>query len=147
MMLKREARIFSTDFNFFEDVQTEQIRNRNIRCVLIDEARTPLIISAPAEESGALYQQFSQIVTQLEENKDYNWKEEEKKEGFCWDFAACLVSILNAFLVVYCVIEICWAIYYTITVVFFNFLWKIQGELRPFFVFVFFGAVGRVMDS
>ena len=46
--------------------------------ILIDEARTPLIISAPAEESGALYQQFSQIVTQLEEDKDYNIDEKMK---------------------------------------------------------------------
>ena len=46
--------------------------------VLIDEARTPLIISAPAEESANLYQQFSQMVTQLEENKDYNIDEKMK---------------------------------------------------------------------
>jgi preprotein translocase subunit SecA len=40
--------------------------------ILIDEARTPLIISAPAEESTDQYYQFSQIVTQLTENDDYN---------------------------------------------------------------------------
>jgi len=33
--------------------------------ILIDEARTPLIISAPAQESAAMYQQFSVLVTQL----------------------------------------------------------------------------------
>jgi len=40
--------------------------------ILIDEARTPLIISAPAEESGDLYRKFSKIVTKLHENEDYN---------------------------------------------------------------------------
>lgn len=40
--------------------------------ILIDEARTPLIISAPAEESTDQYHQFAQIVTQLVENEDYN---------------------------------------------------------------------------
>jgi len=43
-----------------------------IDSILIDEARTPLIISAPAEESGDKYAQFARLVTQLEENKDYN---------------------------------------------------------------------------
>jgi len=40
--------------------------------ILIDEARTPLIISAPAEESGGLYQRFAQIVPRLVEKEDYN---------------------------------------------------------------------------
>lgn len=40
--------------------------------ILIDEARTPLIISAPAEESTEKYRQFSILVNQLEGNTDYN---------------------------------------------------------------------------
>lgn len=40
--------------------------------ILIDEARTPLIISAPAEESADLYRTFSQLVKQLVANEDYN---------------------------------------------------------------------------
>lgn len=40
--------------------------------ILIDEARTPLIISAPAEESAKLYQTFAHIVPTLKENEDYN---------------------------------------------------------------------------
>jgi preprotein translocase subunit SecA len=40
--------------------------------ILIDEARTPLIISAPAEESGELYARFARIVKTLKENDDYN---------------------------------------------------------------------------
>ncbi|MBI4438095.1 preprotein translocase subunit SecA [Candidatus Uhrbacteria bacterium] len=40
--------------------------------ILIDEARTPLIISAPAEKSNDLYYRFAQIVASLKENEDYN---------------------------------------------------------------------------
>ncbi len=40
--------------------------------ILIDEARTPLIISAPAEESADLYNKFAQLVRNLNENEDYN---------------------------------------------------------------------------
>jgi preprotein translocase subunit SecA len=40
--------------------------------ILIDEARTPLIISAPDMESTNKYHQFAQLVTQLKENEDYN---------------------------------------------------------------------------
>ncbi|MFA5880211.1 MAG: preprotein translocase subunit SecA, partial [Candidatus Margulisiibacteriota bacterium] len=43
-----------------------------IDSILIDEARTPLIISAPAEESASTYQQFAVIASQLKENEDYN---------------------------------------------------------------------------
>ena len=40
--------------------------------ILIDEARTPLIISAPDEESTDYYKRFSQIVPSLSPNVDYN---------------------------------------------------------------------------
>ena len=40
-----------------------------IDSILIDEARTPLIISAPAEESTDKYNQFAQLVKRLKENK------------------------------------------------------------------------------
>jgi len=43
-----------------------------IDSILIDEARTPLIISTPAEESALLYKQFAKIVPQLKEDIDYN---------------------------------------------------------------------------
>ncbi len=39
--------------------------------ILIDEARTPLIISAPAEESSERYRTFAQVVNQLEGTSDY----------------------------------------------------------------------------
>ncbi|HSR89054.1 MAG TPA: preprotein translocase subunit SecA [Candidatus Udaeobacter sp.] len=40
--------------------------------ILIDEARTPLIISAPAEEAADMYYQFADLVKKLKENEDYN---------------------------------------------------------------------------
>ncbi len=43
-----------------------------IDSILIDEARTPLIISAPAEESTDKYFKFAQLVERLDEKEDYN---------------------------------------------------------------------------
>lgn len=43
-----------------------------IDSILIDEARTPLIISAPAEESTDKYVKYAQLVRNLQENEDYN---------------------------------------------------------------------------
>ncbi|MDO8574937.1 MAG: preprotein translocase subunit SecA [bacterium] len=40
--------------------------------ILIDEARTPLIISMPDAESPKLYETFARIVPRLKENEDYN---------------------------------------------------------------------------
>lgn len=53
--------------------ETEQLRQRELSfaivdevdSILIDEARTPLIISAPAVASGASYSQFAKVVRQL----------------------------------------------------------------------------------
>ncbi|MBI5655266.1 preprotein translocase subunit SecA [Candidatus Uhrbacteria bacterium] len=39
--------------------------------ILIDEARTPLIISAPAEEAAELYYRFADLVTRLDAASDY----------------------------------------------------------------------------
>ncbi|MDP3730981.1 MAG: preprotein translocase subunit SecA [bacterium] len=46
--------------------------------ILIDEARTPLIISSPDSDSTKLYQQFAHIVPHLKENEDYNIDEKLK---------------------------------------------------------------------
>ena len=46
--------------------------------LLIDEARTPLIISAPDTEAGQLYQTFAQLVPRLKRNEDYEVKEKER---------------------------------------------------------------------
>ncbi|MFH1656247.1 MAG: preprotein translocase subunit SecA [Candidatus Nealsonbacteria bacterium] len=50
--------------------------------ILIDEARTPLIISAPEEESTERYYLFSKIVTNLKENEDYKIDEKSKSVNF-----------------------------------------------------------------
>ncbi len=42
-----------------------------IDSILIDEARTPLIISAPDQDSGKLYTTFAGVVPRLVENDDY----------------------------------------------------------------------------
>lgn len=39
--------------------------------ILIDEARTPLIISSPAEESTEKYYKYSRLIPQLQEKEDY----------------------------------------------------------------------------
>lgn len=46
--------------------------------ILIDEARTPLIISSQAEQSAEKYYQFANIVKQLKEKEDYNIDEKQK---------------------------------------------------------------------
>ena len=46
--------------------------------ILIDEARTPLIISAPDTESTKLYQQFASIAPRLNEKEDYEVDEKMK---------------------------------------------------------------------
>ncbi len=46
--------------------------------LLIDEARTPLIISAPDVEAGKIYQIFAHVVPRLKKNQDYEVKEKER---------------------------------------------------------------------
>ena len=44
--------------------------------ILIDEARTPLIISGPSQESTELYDKFAQIVPRLKKGEDYHGRRE-----------------------------------------------------------------------
>jgi preprotein translocase subunit SecA len=46
--------------------------------ILIDEARTPLIISGPADEAAQLYYQFASIARTLSRDTDYEVDEEKK---------------------------------------------------------------------
>lgn len=46
--------------------------------ILIDEARTPLIISGPTDESTKIYQQVNRIATRLQGEVDYKVFEKEK---------------------------------------------------------------------
>jgi preprotein translocase subunit SecA len=46
--------------------------------ILVDEARTPLIISGPSDDAKELYQRFSRIVATLTRDRDYEVDEEKK---------------------------------------------------------------------
>ncbi len=46
--------------------------------ILIDEARTPLIISAPDQTAGELYRTFAKIAKNLQKDKDYKVDEKHK---------------------------------------------------------------------
>lgn len=46
--------------------------------ILIDEARTPLIISAPAEESASLYSQYADLVKNLKDEEHYKVNEKDR---------------------------------------------------------------------
>ena len=46
--------------------------------ILIDEARTPLIISAPDSESTKMYQQFASLIPRLKREDDYTVEEKTK---------------------------------------------------------------------
>lgn len=50
-----------------------------IDSILIDEARTPLIISGPAEESSKLYATVDSIVSQLKPVEDYEVNEKDRQ--------------------------------------------------------------------
>ena len=49
-----------------------------IDSILIDEARTPLIISGPAADAESLYEKFAQIATTFTEKDDYSIDEKQK---------------------------------------------------------------------
>lgn len=46
--------------------------------ILVDEARTPLIISAPAEESASLYARFADLVNRLSQGEHYTVDEKDR---------------------------------------------------------------------
>lgn len=66
--------------------EPDQLRQRDLHfaivdevdSILIDEARTPLIISAPSVTSGTAYAQFSKVVRQLVKDKHYETDEKRK---------------------------------------------------------------------
>jgi len=53
--------------------------------ILIDEARTPLIISGQAEASSDLYVKMDRIIRQLKEERDYKIEEKQKTATFSDD--------------------------------------------------------------
>lgn len=66
--------------------EVDQLRQRDLHfaivdevdSILIDEARTPLIISAPAVTSGSAYAQFAKVARQLKPTKHYEVDEKRK---------------------------------------------------------------------
>lgn len=66
--------------------EVEQLRQRDLHfaivdevdSILIDEARTPLIISAPSVTSGAAYAQFAKVVRNLKKDADYQVDEKRR---------------------------------------------------------------------
>jgi preprotein translocase subunit SecA len=66
--------------------EVDQLRQRELNfaivdevdSILIDEARTPLIISAPSATSGASYEQFSKLARQLKKEEHYEVDEKRK---------------------------------------------------------------------
>ncbi len=66
--------------------ELDQLRQRELHfaivdevdSILIDEARTPLIISAPATTSGNAYAQFAKVARQLEAEKHYEVDEKRR---------------------------------------------------------------------
>ena len=63
--------------------------------ILIDEARTPLIISGPAEDSTAMYKRINTIVPQLKRDRDFNVDEKAKTVTFTEDGVARCEQILG----------------------------------------------------
>ncbi|MFH1789475.1 MAG: preprotein translocase subunit SecA [bacterium] len=70
-------------FDYLRDNMAQNIEDKTQRpfyyaiidevdSILIDEARTPLIISAPAEDATQMYYKFAELVRRLKENEDYN---------------------------------------------------------------------------
>nr|MBP6962724.1 preprotein translocase subunit SecA [Candidatus Saccharibacteria bacterium] len=66
--------------------EVDQLRQRDLNyaivdevdSILIDEARTPLIISAPSATSGASYEQFSKLARQLKRDKHFEVDEKRR---------------------------------------------------------------------
>ncbi len=79
--------------------ETDQLRQRDLHyaivdevdSILIDEARTPLIISAPATASAAAYTQFSKVVRSLKETEHYE-KDEKRRSVILTDTGVELVE-------------------------------------------------------
>lgn len=69
-MVREEDQLRQRDLNFAIVDEVDSI--------LIDEARTPLIISAPSVTSGTAYAQFSKVVRQLVKEKHFETDEKRK---------------------------------------------------------------------
>ena len=93
-------------FDYLRDnmvIQSEQLsqRNRNFAIVdevdniLIDEARTPLIISGPSQQPTDLYKKVNQAVKQLQIQEDFEISEKERTALLTEDGISNLETLLN----------------------------------------------------
>ncbi|MEX0881730.1 MAG: preprotein translocase subunit SecA [Candidatus Saccharimonadales bacterium] len=79
--------------------EVEQLRQRDLHyaivdevdSILVDEARTPLIISAPAAASAAAYDQFAKVVRQLKETEHFE-KDEKRRSVILTDAGVELIE-------------------------------------------------------
>lgn len=63
--------------------------------ILIDEARTPLIISGPSQESPQEYQQYARVVKNLRQDEDYSIDEKHRSVALSNDGITKLERMLN----------------------------------------------------
>ncbi|MCH7801018.1 MAG: preprotein translocase subunit SecA, partial [Chloroflexi bacterium] len=63
--------------------------------ILIDEARTPLIISGPADMSAREYQRYAKVVPNLHDEEDYTLDEKHKSVALTNDGITKLERLLN----------------------------------------------------
>ncbi|MCA9383636.1 SEC-C domain-containing protein [Candidatus Dojkabacteria bacterium] len=93
-------------FDYLRDNMVYELKNRvqkelyfcivdEADSILIDEARTPLIISAPAEASNDLYTQFARIVKKLEDEKHYTADEKSHSVTLTDEGAEYVEKLLN----------------------------------------------------
>ena len=63
--------------------------------ILIDEARTPLLISGPSESNSSLYTSINKLIPKLEEEKDYTVEEKSHTAVLTDDGVVKIQNLLN----------------------------------------------------
>jgi len=86
MVIKKEDKVQSPLFFAIID---------EVDSILIDEARTPLIISMPDNEPTSKYLKFAALIKELKENKDYKLEEKQKSATLTEDGIKHIESILR----------------------------------------------------
>ncbi len=87
--------------NMAQSIEKQVQRGHNyaivdeVDSILIDEARTPLIISAPADESTEKYAVYSKIIPQLKENSHYKIDLKSKQVTLTEDGITKLESLIG----------------------------------------------------
>ena len=64
--------------------------------ILIDESRTPLIISSPGEESTDKYYLFAKLIAKLEKDKDYEVEEKTRSTTFTEEGQSKIINYLKS---------------------------------------------------